>query len=235
MGTITRGILGGFSGKVGTVVGSNWKGTSYMRALALKVKDANTEKQRYQRNKFIITHSFLKTMTPFIRFGYRGYAKRQSEYNAATSYVMKHAMADTKGTPVIDYDKVLLTRGTLTTAANPAAVIAESKASYTWTDNSGTGDAQATDRAMLLVYNKKKNEAVYDVDAAARSAGKAQLDLPAAWSGDALAVYIGFRSEDDRSVANSACLKNDAFSTGSEEQGGGQPGSESGGGENPLG
>jgi len=26
MGTIKKGILGGFSGKVGTVVGSSWKG-----------------------------------------------------------------------------------------------------------------------------------------------------------------------------------------------------------------
>lgn len=230
MGTITRGILGGFSGKVGTVIGSNWKGTSYMRALALKIKDANTEKQRHQRAKFIIANNFLKTMTPFIRFGYKGYAKTQSEYNAAMSYIMKNAMTGSKDTLAIDYDKVLLTRGNLTTAVNPTASITGNKVMYTWTDNSGTGDAQATDRAMLLVYNKKKGEAMYDIDAAARSAGKAQLDLPAAWSGDALAVYLGFRSEDGRSVANSACLKNDA-----ESGGGGESGSEPGGGENPLG
>lgn len=186
------------------MIGSNWKGTSYMRALALKIKDANTEKQRHQRAKFIIANNFLKTMTPFIRFGYKGYAKTQSEYNAAMSYIMKNAMTGSKDTLAIDYDKVLLTRGSLTTAVNPTASITGNKVMYTWTDNSGTGDAQATDRAMLLVYNKKK--------------------------GDALAVYLGFRSEDGRSVANSACLKNDA-----ESGGGGESGSEPGGGENPLG
>ena len=36
MGTIKQGILGGFSGKVGTVVGSSWKGISYMRGLATR-------------------------------------------------------------------------------------------------------------------------------------------------------------------------------------------------------
>lgn len=36
MGTIKQGILGGFSGKVGTVVGSTWKSVHYMRALAGK-------------------------------------------------------------------------------------------------------------------------------------------------------------------------------------------------------
>lgn len=30
MGTIKQGILGGFSGKVGTVVGSTWKSVHYM-------------------------------------------------------------------------------------------------------------------------------------------------------------------------------------------------------------
>lgn len=38
MGTIKKGILGGFSGKVGTVVGGSWKGISYMRSLPQKVK-----------------------------------------------------------------------------------------------------------------------------------------------------------------------------------------------------
>ena len=35
MGTIKQGILGGFSGKVGSVIGGIWKGISYMRGLAL--------------------------------------------------------------------------------------------------------------------------------------------------------------------------------------------------------
>ena len=34
MGTISKGILGGFSGKVGTVIGGNWKGIDYMRSKA---------------------------------------------------------------------------------------------------------------------------------------------------------------------------------------------------------
>jgi len=32
MGSIRKGILGGFAGKVGTVVGISWKGGSYMRS-----------------------------------------------------------------------------------------------------------------------------------------------------------------------------------------------------------
>jgi hypothetical protein len=32
MGKISKGILGGFSGTVGTVVGGKWKGIDYMRS-----------------------------------------------------------------------------------------------------------------------------------------------------------------------------------------------------------
>jgi hypothetical protein len=42
MGTIKQGILGGFSGKVGTVVGASWKGIAYMRSLPQKVKNPRT-------------------------------------------------------------------------------------------------------------------------------------------------------------------------------------------------
>ena len=45
MGKINQGILGGFSGKVGTAVGSTWKSINYMRALAISVHNPNTVKQ----------------------------------------------------------------------------------------------------------------------------------------------------------------------------------------------
>jgi len=32
MGKISKGILGGFSGTVGAVIGATWKGVSYMRS-----------------------------------------------------------------------------------------------------------------------------------------------------------------------------------------------------------
>ena len=52
MGTLVNGILGGFSGKVGTVVGSFWKGIASMRAYTPNVSSPNTPKQLEQRAKF---------------------------------------------------------------------------------------------------------------------------------------------------------------------------------------
>lgn len=63
MGAIKQGILGSFSGKVGTVVGSSWMGISYMRALSPNVKDARSPKQLAQREKFALANAFIKPIT----------------------------------------------------------------------------------------------------------------------------------------------------------------------------
>lgn len=113
MGTIKQGILGGFSGKVGTVAGSTWKSVHYMRALAISISNPRTEKQQDQRSRFATTINFVKTMTPFIRFGYKEYSRQQSAFNAAVSYILKHATKNDGENVSIDYNKALVTHGSL--------------------------------------------------------------------------------------------------------------------------
>ena len=52
MGKIKQGILGGFKGKVGTVIGASWNGITYMRGLAQSVKNPKTAAQLQQRAYF---------------------------------------------------------------------------------------------------------------------------------------------------------------------------------------
>ena len=52
MGKINQGILGGFSGKVGNVIGGTWKGIDYMRVKPAHVTNPKTEGQVDQRSKF---------------------------------------------------------------------------------------------------------------------------------------------------------------------------------------
>ena len=52
MGKIKQGILGGFKGTVGTVIGSSWNGIAYMKGKPQSVKNPRTEKQTTQRTFF---------------------------------------------------------------------------------------------------------------------------------------------------------------------------------------
>lgn len=206
MGKIKQGAFGGFTGKVGNLVGCTWKGIPYMRTRPANMTNPRTEKQQGQRSKFQVALNFLRTITPFLRIGYREFAERQTAFNAAMSYVMKNTLADSEQGLVIDYNKVLVSHGSLTQASNATVSTEDSKALFTWEDNSEQGNAMTTDAAMLLVYNKEKTVAVYDTSAAMRSDGNAELELPKDWKDDTLIAYLGFCSANDKSVANSICL-----------------------------
>ena len=52
MGKIKQGILGGFKGTVGTVIGSSWNGIAYMKGKPRSVKNPRTDAQVQQRNFF---------------------------------------------------------------------------------------------------------------------------------------------------------------------------------------
>ena len=52
MGKIKQGILGGFKGKVGTVIGASWNGIAYMRGLPQSIKNPKTPAQQAQRDFF---------------------------------------------------------------------------------------------------------------------------------------------------------------------------------------
>lgn len=237
MGEIKRGILGGFSGRVGTVVGSTWKKVSYMRALALSVANPRTLPQRRQRGKFALTLAFLRTLTPYLRVGYKPQAKTCTAFNAAMSYNMRYAMTGEYPDIGVDYRRVMVARGSLTPVFDVTATKADGKISMTWTDNSGMGDAFATDLAMPLAYNKKLAVAVYDFAAATRDAAALELTLPADWGDDPLAVYLAFRSKDNRSVTNSICLLDEPYEGEGTGGTGGTGGEETGGddGTGPLG
>ena len=65
------------------------------------------------------------------------------------------------------------------------------------------GNAEDTDIAMLLVYNKDKETAVDDTKTALRSSQHAELQLPSDWQDDELIAYLSFCSADGNTIANS--------------------------------
>ena len=70
MGIIKRGILGGFSGKVGNIVGTSWKGRAVIKAMPLSVANPKTTKQVNQRgamtNCVVAAKEFLGNAIPAI-------------------------------------------------------------------------------------------------------------------------------------------------------------------------
>lgn len=208
MGKMNQGIWGGFSGKVGPVVGCRWKNIYYIRSRAARVSNPNTEKQRCQRGKFRVAVNFLKTILPFIQIGFSNYEQNKSAYNAAISYLMRHAFTGSGTNAVLDYDRARVCQGSLTPAVGASVCLQGGNVKILWTDNGCDGDAADDDEAMVLVYNKTREEAVCNMSSASRAACSCLLRLPMGWEADELAVYLGFRSSDGKRLSNSVCLCN---------------------------
>ena len=113
MGTIKQGILGGFNGKVGTVIGSSWKGITYMRGQSQHVKNPRTAGQIYSRTAFKAVSAALSPIASTLRLTFAKSAGKMSAFNKAVSENYKKAIVDQDGTPVVDYSKLILSKGTL--------------------------------------------------------------------------------------------------------------------------
>ncbi|QEC65989.1 hypothetical protein FRZ67_01205 [Panacibacter ginsenosidivorans] len=206
MGTINKGILGGFSGTVGTVIGGSWKGIDYMRSQPSRKSGTTSQPQLEQQAKFSLIVKFLQSMTGLVMVTFHNYAVKMTGFNSALSYNIKNVITGTYPSYAIDYTKVLVSRGDLPNAGGPAAVAGTAgNINFTWTDNSGMGKAAATDNAVLVAYSSTMNLTIYDLEAATRNAAAATLNA-ATFSGETVEVYIGFMSEDGREVASSIYL-----------------------------
>ena len=206
MGKINLGILGSFSGKVGNVVGGKWKGISYMRAKATSVSNPRTQAQMTQRSKFALVLAILKPITGFIRVGYKKFTTKQTAFNAAMSYILNNAITGAFPDFSVDMSKVLVSRGNLTGAANALATSADGVVSISWEDNTGSGTAVQTDKALIVAINPARAEAVYETAGSQRSIGAHEIAVPADWLGESVEVFLGFITEDGKEVANSVYL-----------------------------
>lgn len=195
MSTINQGILGGFSGKVGTVIGGNWNGINYMRGLPTSYTNPRTPAQLAQRAKFAAAIQFLRPLTPFLKIGFKNAAYRMSGFNAAMSYTLKNALTGTYPAYSIDYPKVMVSRGPLSGAQNPSVVSAiTGKVDFSWDDNSSDVGAQADDLVLLVIYCPALQKAIAIIGSSTRISGSQSITVPESFSGNEVQCYIGFHN-----------------------------------------
>ena len=204
MGIIKQGVIGGFSGMVGNVVGASWKGIAYMRIRPTSVANPKTDAQLDQRNRFTVTLRFLQPLTQFLRTGFKNYAVKMTAFNNAMSYNILNAIQGTYPNFTIDYPNALVSRGNLAPALNQAAAsTVAGTVLFTWDDNSDEANASPLDKNLLVVCNPKKNQAVTFSELGERADGTQSVTVPNSFSGDLVHCYIAFITVDGKLLSNS--------------------------------
>ncbi|QZE15048.1 hypothetical protein K4L44_04260 [Halosquirtibacter laminarini] len=112
MGKITKGILGGFSGTVGSVIGSTWKGIDVIRSKPKMRKKSSTKSQIAQRKKFGAAVKFFSNIQDLVKIGFQEVAIHQTSHNVAIKENFKHFSYDAQKDELkIDYSKLIIANG----------------------------------------------------------------------------------------------------------------------------
>lgn len=207
MARITKGILGGFSGKVGTIVGANWRGKDIIRSVPTPSNRPPSEKQMLQQMKFKLVIGFLRPLG-FIQKKYFGVnSGSKSRINLAVSYTISEAVQMVADAPQLIYNKVLITKGDLTGFQNVvAAPQAGNKIKLTWEDNSVQGNAKGTDKVTVICYSKELDSFAIFETVADRSDLTTEVTLPAYYATKDMQVWVYLNALDESIVCNSSYL-----------------------------
>lgn len=207
MATFNQGILGGFSGKTGSVIGSSWKGKSVMRSLPkLKKNRTLSGFQLDQQEKFKLMISFLTPFKELLTITYKKKAQAQSGLNAALSVNLRNAISGSSSPFGIDYSKLqfgyatglLPNAGLPVAGAQPAGQIG-----FSWANNAGVSKAKNTDAVLILVYCPDLGQSIYFTDTATRSEELFVADA-SVFTGKLVQTWLLFISEDGTLVSPTA-------------------------------
>ena len=207
MGTYNKGILGPFSGKVGTVVGANWRGKDVMRSLPKKTNRTPTETQMLQRSLFTTVSGFLTPISSVLSLYFGQHGGVASRRNQAMSYHMKEAVDYVDPNFEILFNKVQISKGDLLGIQNPTVgTIVDHKVKFTWDDNSGQGSAKATDQLVVVLYAPAEDLYFTGLNEGQRDAASAVIALPEYFAGLEVQSWITFAAADNKSYATSVYM-----------------------------
>lgn len=209
MARITKGILGGFSGKVGTIVGANWRGQDIIRSTPKPSSRPPSEKQQIQQAKFKLVISFLQPVKRIQTRYFGSGSGSKSRVNMAVSYTISEAIQMTGDIPELVYNKVLITKGDLSGFQNVAAAPQNGNIiRLTWENNSAQGNASESDQANLVCYCEELDRFEIFESVALRTALTSDITLPAIYTGKEIQVWSYFHNSEETQASNSIHLGN---------------------------
>lgn len=205
------GILDGFVGKVGTVIGSFWKGKPVMRAYKRQISDRDSEAQQLVRSRFGAIGNLAGTFHTAIALGFAGVAKRK-KWTEGDVFINENwdcVHADTPGTTTFDYTEMVIAKGNLPEVQFGNASFADPlSVEVPMTDSSDVIGADAHDKVYLFVYSPEAGAGMLG-DVKYRSDESIACTVPAYWNGHRVHVWgfaIGAGPDNMGVISNSRYL-----------------------------
>jgi hypothetical protein len=210
MGVFKKGILGGFSGKIGTVIGSTWRTLDVMKSLPKKSTKPAVQAQIDQRFIFSMVVAFMAKLEKVISIGFRNITGVQTAMNTAVSLTIDNAVTGVSPAFTIDYSKVVLSKGNLEPSYD-AKIVASAgrKLNLTWSPAEGDPlkedvKLRNSDMVVLVIYNPAKN-IVRRIDTATRGLATLEVNMAFVFDG-ANYAWVFFAEVKGKKVSDSQYL-----------------------------
>lgn len=204
MAKIKDGMFGGFSGKIGNLIGMRYAdGTFGIRSVPSVINNPQTPAQQTIRIGFGLCAGLFKVVSPFVEQGLKHVSGKKPR-GAFISKNSRFALGGDYPDLHLDYRYLQVANGQLM-PADQAAVEwnGQGNLEFFWSDNSGEGGANATDQVMLLVINPAKKDSRYVLKGSSRADGHQVVEIPSEYEGDELHAYIAFTAKNGKMVSDS--------------------------------
>ena len=199
MARLIEGILGGFRGSVGSLIGYNFKGGWFVRTKPRFVHNPRTEKQQEHRMLFGDMVRLASRMLPALKLGFRREAEERgmTEGNA----FVKINWQRTGGR--LTYSELQVARGPLAPVGFEGYELDEEGVmTVRWEKKPTRGRANSDDRVVVLLYNAALGESKL-VDRALRREQSVSILIPDGWAMEEVHVYGFVRDSEGRCSGSS--------------------------------
>ncbi|WP_313516717.1 DUF6266 family protein [Sphingobacterium sp.] len=203
MAIISNGILGSFSGKVGSVVGGSWRGIQYIRSIPKKIKRVPTEKMLNQQAKFSLVMAFVNPLREFLKENYEDEKIRHmTSANLLTSHILRNAVQGNLPEIKLDYSKIIISKGTVEQIIELSASQTDSSILLKWASESKYLVPLSEVEVRGVIYNEKKKH-FHHLELGTRKTLTGEVPLKLFEKGDKLAMWVYSIDKKTRRISES--------------------------------
>ena len=206
MATYSKGANGAFSGKVGSIIGSSWRGVDYLRSLPKKNNKPSSDLQIAQRSKFALAPIYLSPIKDILNIGFKDkQLNKITGYNAAVKIFLNQAIGGDYPDFVIDFSQIVMSKGSLSVFHGLTAVLQDSNLLINWQSIPNRYNSFDDDLLMVVLFNDtKKMYLVYEE--AQRNALTYTAIIGNNFTGDVFYGWVFAVKRENNVVANSQYL-----------------------------
>lgn len=207
MAEIKQGILGGVSGKVGTVVGASWRGKNIIRAMPRKTGKKASKKQLDHRSKFRLVSNFLQPLNSLLNRYFGASQGLKSPINLALAYHIKEAVVAQEDAFVVQVEKVVISKGILPTVTMNTVSLDNATLSLAWTMNEAIGLGATTDLLTVVAYDKQSHVIQIFDRVVTRGTAAFSTPLPEGIEVGSCVIWFFLTNEEDTECSTSSFVK----------------------------